>query len=96
MARKPAREHMVSIRLTEVEERFLRTRARKAGRTLSDVVRNLIAQSAAPPPPAGESVGSPHRFVQVPGGGLAQVGVFWPDGGIGGTYTTQMLTEESA
>lgn len=93
MARKPFRAHMVSIRLTEAEERFLRGRAEKAGCSLSDVIRDLIAQETALPMATGESVGSLHRFVEIPGG-LAQIGVFWPDGATGGTYTTQMLLSD--
>jgi len=92
MARRLLRAHMVSIRLTEAEERFLRARAEKAGCSVSDMIRDLIAQETALPMATGESIGSPHRFVEIPGG-LAQVGVFWPDGTMGGTFTTQMLTE---
>lgn len=84
------RERIVSIRLTDAEDKTLRDRAHIDGITVSEVIRRIIRAEFADPLPRGVTVGNATPLVQATTGELVQAGVFWPDGTVGNTWTTTM------
>lgn len=75
---------IVSVRLSDAEDRVLRSVAAARGLTISDCVRGMVAAAVAPPTPAGVSVGyAGPPLVQVAPGRYVQPGVYWSDGTVG-------------